>query len=94
MLGNSEIGSRALRDTDLLARVVAHKKHFYPREWARYDLAIPGSLRLVPSDLWIDALRRDYQEMGVMFFEDPPAFQALIEKLAALEAEINGVALR
>lgn len=30
----------ALVNLDLLADVVAFKQHFYPRGWARYDLAV------------------------------------------------------
>lgn len=42
-LADSEIKSSALADTDLLANVVEFKQRFYPRGWARYDLAKPGS---------------------------------------------------
>ncbi|HUY93808.1 MAG TPA: hypothetical protein VMU71_00875 [Terracidiphilus sp.] len=38
------------------------------------------------------ALERDYRNMGVMIFGEPPAFGAIIESLGKLEAEINGSA--
>jgi hypothetical protein len=94
MLAGSDIKLRALPDTDLLARVVRHKVHFYPRRWARYDLAVPGTLRVTPSALWIDALRRDYQEMNVMFFEEPPTFDVVVEHLTELQAEIDAMGKR
>ncbi|NQT92953.1 MAG: nucleotidyl transferase AbiEii/AbiGii toxin family protein [Lentisphaerae bacterium] len=92
MLADSDIKTRALSDQDLLTRVVEHKKHFYPRRWARYDLAVPGTLRVIPSDIWVDPLRRDYERMQVMFFDPPPSFDAIVDRLAALDAEINGTA--
>jgi hypothetical protein len=45
----SPVKDAALADTDLLAAVVAFKQRFYPRSWARYDLAARGTLRLVPA---------------------------------------------
>ena len=89
MLANGPIRSEALSDMLLLAQVVRHKETFYPSGWARYDLARPGSLRLVPREERIAALERDYRNMGVMIFGEPPAFGGIIETLAALERDIN-----
>jgi hypothetical protein len=68
---------------------VRHKETFYPSAWARYDLARPGSLRLKPAKERLAALERDYRNMGVMIFGEPPAFNAIMETLAALEQDIN-----
>lgn len=38
-LADSEIKTSALADTELLTSVVEFKQQFYPRGWARYDLA-------------------------------------------------------
>ena len=35
-------------DKDLLYKVVEFKMKFYPRGWAKYDEAQPGSFKLVP----------------------------------------------
>jgi hypothetical protein len=48
MLAQGTIRAEALGDMTLLAQVVRHKETFYPSSWARYDLAHPRSLRLVP----------------------------------------------
>ena len=89
MLADSDVKDRSLSDQELLARVVEHKKHFYPRRWARYDLAVPGTLRVIPSDIWIDSLRRDYDRMQVMFFGSAPTFDDIADRLSALDTEIN-----
>ena len=78
MADNDEILQGALRSPELLARVVEHKIRFYPRAWARYDLAVPTSLQLLPSSDWIDFLRRDYEGMKVMLFEGEQRFQSIV----------------
>jgi hypothetical protein len=89
MLAQKAIRAEALSDMELLAQVVRHKETFYPSGWARYDLARPGSLRLVPREERLAALERDYRNMGVMIFGEPPAFEAIMGTIAALEQDIN-----
>jgi hypothetical protein len=89
MLAQGAIRAEALGDRDLLVQVVRHKQTFYPSAWARYDLAYRGTFRLVPAENRVAALERDYRNMGVMIFGEPPAFAGIMETLAALEQEIN-----
>ncbi len=89
MMAQGPIRSEALSDTALLAQVVRHKETFYPSGWAHYELAVPGSLRLVPRAERLAALERDYRNMGVMIFGEPPAFDGIIGALAKLEQKIN-----
>jgi hypothetical protein len=35
-------------------------------------------------------LEKDYRNMGVMIFGEPPSFDSIIETLDALEKQING----
>jgi len=93
MMGdNDALKSSALDRLDLLGSVVEFKNRFYPRGWARYALAQPGSVRLLPAKNKIKELRQDYKQMEVMFFSKPPEFSELLEKLQALENDINGFA--
>jgi hypothetical protein len=39
-----------LSDHALCARVVERKSQVFARQWARYDLAVPGMLRLLPAE--------------------------------------------
>ena len=89
MAGRDEILQPALRDPELLARVVKHKMRFFPRAWARYDLAVPTSLQLQPSSDWIEFLRRDYGSMKVMLFGEVPSFDDILVGLADLEKAIR-----
>lgn len=89
MLAQGPIRADALADMPLLAQVVKHKETFYPSAWARYDLAHPASLRLSPPDGRKTALERDYRNMGVMIFGEPPAFDRIMDILNTLERDVN-----
>jgi hypothetical protein len=88
-LANTEIKDRALKDLNLLRSVVEFKKRFYPRGWARYELAYPGKMRLVPTDHVLISVERDYGAMGNMIFGEKPSFEEILSGLASLEEEIN-----
>ncbi|MCD4701979.1 MAG: nucleotidyl transferase AbiEii/AbiGii toxin family protein [Candidatus Aegiribacteria sp.] len=76
-------------DLDLLSDVCIHKDRFYHCGWARYMEARPGSFHLLPRTERLSDLRNDYQTMKVMFFDDAPEFDSILEHLANLESEFN-----
>ena len=89
-LAQHDLGRKALADTNLLAEVVEHTSLFFPRVWARYDLAKPGSLRLTPPDYLLGQLRDDYNEMASeMMFGGVPEFDSVIEGLKVIETSVN-----
>jgi len=81
----------AFADLDLLASVAAFKDKFYHRGWARYDLAKPGTMRLVPPPHVRKSVESDYAAMAFMFYGDRPAFSDLMARIATLEREINSL---
>ena len=89
LMSQAAVKEEALNEMDLLVEVAEFKTRFYPRGWARYDLAKPGSLKLVPPERALDALRNDYASMQEMIFGRCPSFAEIIEGLTALESEIN-----
>jgi len=88
----ADVKDSALADLELLKSVVEFKQRFYPRGWAQYDLAKPGSLRLVPSGHVLETVKSDYRAMANMVFGDYPRIDEVISQLQALEDEINGLA--
>lgn len=90
MMAVSEVKQAALNDLELLADVVAFKQRFYPRGWARYELAVPGTIKLVPEGHVLKTVEADYRAMGNMIFGEVPAFSQIIACLQDLENEING----
>jgi hypothetical protein len=89
MMANSPVKDAALADLALLEDVVAFKQRFYPRGWAHYDLAKPGTFRLLPSGYVLAAIEKDYVQMRNMIFGRYPGFDEIMATLRALEAEIN-----
>ena len=89
MIAPTAIGQEALEDVELLRQVVRHKQAFYPAAWARYDLAEPGSLKLLPPEPRLAALKQDYRSMSVMLFGNPPSFETLLKTLGRCERQIN-----
>lgn len=90
MLDNAGVTARALDRSELLESVVANKSIMFADNSASYETAVRGSIRVTVPDAMKDALRRDYEAMGEMFMADPPPFAQLLERLAALEATLNG----
>jgi len=88
-MGKTQIVDEALEEINLLKNVTTHKDMFYHCEWARYDLAIPGSLRLVPPQERLAAIRRDHRDMTAMFFSEPPEITDIVYQLYVREKQIN-----
>lgn len=74
---------------DLLKRVVDFKMKFYPRVWAKYPEAMPGTLKLIPPEYRFAALEADYESVKDMLYGDVPIFEAVIDTVQKLEKEIN-----
>jgi hypothetical protein len=90
-MATSPIKNTALGDLELLANVVEFKERFYPRGWARYDLARPGTLRLVPEGHVLESVTADYRDMRAMIFGEYLSIDTIMSVLKALEDEINAM---
>jgi hypothetical protein len=88
-LYQGDIGQRALAQPRLLESVVRHKCLFFRSGWANYQTAVPGSIRLSPTEARVSDLKRDYQAMAEMFFGEPPSFDEILEATSELEERIN-----
>lgn len=88
-LARSAVGERALADAVLRERVVRHKSVYFVSGWAHYETARPGTFRLIPGEVRLAELRRDYARMREMFFAEVPSFDDLINSLRTAEERIN-----
>jgi hypothetical protein len=86
----TRIGLEASRDLSMLHDVRVFKSIYYHAAWAHYELAVPGSLVIVPGNARIRELEADYRDMQQMFLHEPPPFGTVIRQLAEFEAKING----
>lgn len=90
MISLSPVKNAALSDKELMMNVVNFKKQFYPRKWANYDKAVPGTFKLIPHEQVLNTLKKDYAMMENMIFGKYPPFNEIMEVIRALEKEING----
>ncbi|MGK0186029.1 MAG: hypothetical protein ACI9R3_001812 [Verrucomicrobiales bacterium] len=77
MAADEPLKTSALGKLDLLDDVVLFKKKFYPRGWANYDAAKPGTLKLIPPDHILNAMQKDYAAMQEMIFGRRPSFEEI-----------------
>jgi len=89
MLSRAGVAEAALQDLPLLRSVAEFKERFYPSRSARYDLARPGTIRLLPNDDQVAELARDYRRMETMFYRSPPEWEVLVDELRELERTMN-----
>lgn len=81
----------AFAKAELLKTVTDFKMKFYPRNWARYNEAVPGTMKLVPPEYRLAALNEDYTNMKDMLFGDFPDFETVMSAIRKLEEEINAL---
>ena len=84
-----DIRQEALRDLALLKEVADFKQQFYSAAWAKYELAKPGSFKLLPPKTRFFELQTDYQKMQSMIFDKKISLDDIMETLGQLEKEIN-----
>ena len=88
-MAKTPIKQKALNNLDLLEKVVEFKMKFYPRKWAKYSEAAPGTLKLFPPDYRFSELEADYRAMREMLYGDIPSFSDIMKSIKSLETEIN-----
>lgn len=88
---HSKYNQEAVSDLALLARVAQHKSIYFRAGWAKYDQAKKGTLKLVPSAVLQNALRRDYDDMQEMIFGQVPSWNEVASALSEFELEFNKI---
>ena len=88
-MAQSPVKDAAFQDLDLLRQVVAFKDRFYPAGSAHYELAKPGTMRLMPPEDCLPALKADYEHMKNMIFGEKPSFEEILNTINKISAEIN-----
>ena len=89
MMSKFDVKDKAIKDLDLLQSVIEFNQKFYPCKWAKFEEAMPGSLKLIPPEFRFKELLDDYKKMRSMIFGEYLDFEVIIEILKKLEDEIN-----
>ena len=90
-LATSTVKDQAFQKLYLLKAVIAFKMKFYRCPWAKYEEAIPGTIKLIPQEQYFSALQEDYGKMKNMIYGEVPSFDELLSSVRLLEAEINSL---
>ena len=88
-MANSFVKGKAFADINLLNKVVDFKEKFYRCPWARYEEAKIGTMKLMPPERNMQALRDDYEHMQNMIFGENIPFDTILDGIEKLEKEIN-----
>jgi hypothetical protein len=76
---------------DLLRTVIRFKQIYFAANWAKYENAVPGTIRIAPNEQLRRVLRDDYAQMKEMLPVDALTFDQILEKLGALEIRLNAL---
>ena len=88
---NSTVKDAALNNTELLKKVVEFKEKFYRCPWAKYEDAKIGTIKLMPPERNMQALKDDYGHIQNMIFGNKPEFQEIMAGMRKLEYEMNSL---
>ncbi|WP_373483824.1 nucleotidyl transferase AbiEii/AbiGii toxin family protein [Acetobacterium sp.] len=89
LLSKADVKDEALNDLRLLNKVVEFKMRFYRSNWAKYEEATNGKLKLLPQENHLFELEKDYEKMQNMIFGEKVAFKKIMTGLTELEQLIN-----
>ncbi len=90
-LAHTEIKEVAFTNIDTLKNIAEFNLRFYPRGWAKYDEAKPGSVKLIPPEYSIPKLKSDYENIRTGVYGSVPEFENILTYLAKLEFDINNL---
>ena len=83
------VKEEAFENLDLLEEVRKFTMTFYYRSWSKFEEAVPGTFRLYPNELSMNALKSDYDDMKKMIYGNIPSFEEVLTVIKQLEIEIN-----
>ena len=89
---NPDYGKATASMLDLAEACRQHKELMFRAPDHRYDRAVPGSFRLVPTPEMRKKLGADYERMSAMIFGTPPDFESVMTSIQELEMLLNTVA--
>ncbi|WP_457301266.1 nucleotidyl transferase AbiEii/AbiGii toxin family protein, partial [Phyllobacterium sp. P5_D12] len=86
-----DYGKATASMVDLAEACRKHKELMFRAPDHRYDRAVPGTFRLVPTTGMRKKLSADYERMSAMIFGTPPEFKTVMASIYELEQVLNTV---
>ena len=91
-LFNSEYGTMAMNNLELLADVVKHKSTFYKDNRADYPNATPENIKIVPTPKLTHNFKVDYEDMASsMIIGNPPTYEELLKILKEIQLKLRNI---
>jgi hypothetical protein len=75
----------------LVRTVIRFKQIYFAANWAKYENAVPGTIRIVPNQQLWKVLRDDYVQMKQMLPVDALTFDQTLGNLDTLEKRLNSL---
>ena len=92
MILDTPVAEKALNDTGLYKRIIAHRRMFQAIKDFDYDTLLPQTINIIPPDNIITRWEDDYSKMQTMIYgNDTPAFNTIINKIKQLNERINHI---
>jgi len=89
MWRHGEYGEKTAAMHDLAEACRQHKQLMFRAPDHKYDRAVPGTYRLVPTEEMLRKLAADYERMSAMIFGAPPKFKDVMASIEELERYVN-----
>lgn len=86
---HTDHGTKTASMDELAEASRQHKELMFRAPDHRYDRAVPGSYRLMPTADMRKKLAVDYERMSAMIFGRPPTFDEVMESIEALQKFLN-----
>jgi hypothetical protein len=87
---------RPIRERETFPRFAANRHplqtDYFAANWAKYENAVPGTIRIAPNEQLRKVLRDDYIQMKEMLPVDALTFDQILERLDTLEKRLNSLA--
>ena len=88
-LFQSSYQNEILQSASLLDSIISFDRKFYTKRGVNYDSISTDTLRLYPSEARMEALRKDYEQMGEMIFGTTPSWNELMDFCKKLERQLH-----
>jgi hypothetical protein len=91
VISETEMAKAAIQDNSLWDAVREHNLLAFRQAWKKFEEAVKGTMRLVPQPRLRAEIEKDYRAMEDMVFGSVPPFDWIVDRLQAVQDEINQV---